>query len=146
MLNVNNNAAMLKREILVRITKMQLNNTLLKNVRYIPRELAPAGSKPVRCCIYHDREILKMRTAARLGFSVEELDEDTELEDLAAKGIRARKANLAYVDSLARGLQRLCKDALHGDERLSGLSCSSLRSELSEKGNRCRRRPPKPYR
>ena len=91
MLNVNNNAAMLKREILVRITKMQLDNTLLKNVRYIPRELAPAGSKPMRCCIYHDREILKMRTAARLGFSVEELDEDTELDDLAAKAYEREK-------------------------------------------------------
>ena len=85
MLNVNNNAAALKRDILVRITKMQLDGSLLKNIRYIPRELAPRDSKPMRCCIYHDREILKMRVAARMGFSVEDMTEDTELDELVSK-------------------------------------------------------------
>ena len=91
MLNINNNASALKREILVRITKMQLDGTLLQKIRYIPRELAPAGSKPVRCCIFHDREIIKNRVAARLGFSVEDLTEDTELDDLAAKALEREK-------------------------------------------------------
>ena len=91
MLNVNNNASLLKREILVRLTKMQLDGSLLKNVRFIPKQLAPTGSRSIRCCIYHDREIIKMRVAARLGFSVEELDEDTELEDLAAKAFEREK-------------------------------------------------------
>ena len=91
MLNVNNNASLLKREILVRLTKMQLDGSLLKNVRFIPKQLAPTGSRSIRCCIYHVREIIKMRVAARLGFSVEELDEDTELEDLAAKAFEREK-------------------------------------------------------
>ena len=41
MLNVNNNAAQIKREILVRIARLQLENKLEDGVHYIPREMAP---------------------------------------------------------------------------------------------------------
>src|SRR5574344_240141 len=83
MLNINNNASNVKREILVRIAKLQLEGKLEEGVNYIPRELAPKDSKSIRCCIYHDREILKMRVLARLGCSVEEYDEDRPLSEYA---------------------------------------------------------------
>ena len=70
-MNLNNNAAQIKREILIRIAKMQLEGTLTEKVDTIPYEMAPKGSIPNRCCIYHDREILRMRVIARLGISVE---------------------------------------------------------------------------
>ncbi len=79
MLNINNNATNLKREILVRIAKCQLDGRLEEGVHYIPREMAPTGSEPIRCCIYHDREILRMRVLARLGHSVENYVEDKPL-------------------------------------------------------------------
>ncbi|MCR5606352.1 MAG: monomeric [FeFe] hydrogenase [Treponema sp.] len=91
MLNINNNASLLKREILVKIAKMQLEGTLLQKVRFIPKELAPKGSKAIRCCIYHDREILKMRVMARLGMSVEDFDDDVELEDVAQEALNREK-------------------------------------------------------
>ena len=77
MLNINNNAANVKREILVKIAKLQLNGRLEeKEINRIPKELAPKDKQSIRCCIYHDREILKLRTVARLGISVENCDED----------------------------------------------------------------------
>ena len=62
-MNINNNAAQLKREILIRLAKMLLDGSIFENI--------DKGSVPHRCCIYHDREILRSRVIARLGFSVE---------------------------------------------------------------------------
>jgi len=91
MLNINNNASNVKREILVRIAKLQLAGKLEEGVNYIPRELAPKDSKSIRCCIYHDREILKMRVLARLGCSVEEYDEDRPLSEYAHEVMNRKK-------------------------------------------------------
>lgn len=91
MLNINNNAAQLKREILVRIAKLQLEGKLEEGVHRIPKEMAPRGSQSVRCCIYHDREILGMRVMARLGCSVEDYDEEKELGEFAQEALKREK-------------------------------------------------------
>ncbi|AEE17724.1 4Fe-4S dicluster domain-containing protein [Treponema brennaborense] len=91
MLNINNNAAQLKREILVRIAKLQLEGKLEEGVHYIPREMAPVGSQPVRCCIYHDREILRQRVMARLGCSVENYDDEKKLAEFAHEALNREK-------------------------------------------------------
>ena len=83
MLNINNYAANVKREILVRIARLQLDGKLTEGVHYIPREMAPLDSKPIRCCIYHDRAILRMRVLARLGISIENYDDDRPLAEYA---------------------------------------------------------------
>jgi [FeFe] hydrogenase (group B1/B3) len=76
-MNINNNAAQLKREILIRITKLFLEGRLEEDIDKIPVGMIPRGSQPVRCCIYHDRQIIRMRVLARLGISVEGLEDDT---------------------------------------------------------------------
>ncbi|MBQ8385805.1 MAG: 4Fe-4S binding protein [Spirochaetaceae bacterium] len=91
MLNINNQAAHLKREILVRIAKLQLEGKLEEGVHYIPREMAPLGKEPVRCCIYHDREILRMRVMARLGHSVEDYDDEKKLAEFAREALEREK-------------------------------------------------------
>ncbi|MDE5898388.1 MAG: monomeric [FeFe] hydrogenase [Treponemataceae bacterium] len=92
MLNINNNAANIKREILVRIARLQLAGALDgKDVNHIPRELIPKDRPPFRCCVYHDRELIKQRALARLGFSVEAYDEDKDLEDYAAEALEREK-------------------------------------------------------
>ncbi|MCL2242330.1 MAG: monomeric [FeFe] hydrogenase [Chitinispirillia bacterium] len=91
MLNINNNAYRLKREILVRIAKTQLDGKLDDSIiDNIPNELAPLGSAPIRCCIYHDREIIRQRVIARLGWSLENYD-DTKLIAEYAKDALARE-------------------------------------------------------
>ncbi len=91
MLNINNNSFLIKREILVRIVKLMLNNNLQDGVHYIPREMAPRGSEPIGCCIYHDREILRQRVIARLGCSLENYDDARPLASYAQEALE-RKA------------------------------------------------------
>ena len=87
MLNMNNNTARLKREILIRIARLQLEGTLSEGVRDIPRELAPAGSASIRCCIYHDREIIRQRVIARLGCSLENYDDEKRLAEYVEEAL-----------------------------------------------------------
>ncbi|MDR0524982.1 MAG: monomeric [FeFe] hydrogenase [Spirochaetaceae bacterium] len=91
MLTINNNTARLKREILVRIARFQLAGKLSEGVHSIPRELAPAGSPSIRCCAYHDREILRQRVIARLGCSLEEYDEEKRLADYVTEALAREK-------------------------------------------------------
>jgi [FeFe] hydrogenase (group B1/B3) len=87
MLNINNGTALIKREILVRIAKLQLEGKLEEGIYAIPREMAPKDSEPFRCCIYHDREILRMRVIARLGHSVEDYDDEKQLGEYAREAL-----------------------------------------------------------
>jgi [FeFe] hydrogenase (group B1/B3) len=91
MLNLNNNAANIKREILVRIARLEFEGKLVEGVHYIPREMAPKDKPPFRCCVYHDRAILRMRVLARLGCSVEEYDDDKPLSDYAEIALKRKK-------------------------------------------------------
>lgn len=87
MLNINNGTAQLKREILIRIAKLQLEGNLEDGVHYIPREMAPRNSESFRCCIYHDREVLRLRVMARLGHSVEDYDDEKKLSEYAKEAL-----------------------------------------------------------
>lgn len=84
MLNLNNNFTNIKRELLVKIAKLQLAGELDSNkINKIPTELAPQDKQPFTCCVFHDRELLKMRILARMGISAENYTEDLDLTDFA---------------------------------------------------------------
>lgn len=100
MLNVNNNSGRIKREILVRIASLQLKGKLEEGVVSIPRELAPKGSEPVRCCIYHDREILRQRVIARLGCSNDDSDDEKNLSDYAKEALAREKPTEPFLSVL----------------------------------------------
>ena len=91
MLNINNNTANVKREILVRIAQLQLEGKLEEGVHFIPREMVPRDKPPLRCCIFHDREIIRMRTIARMGISVENIDEERTLASFAKEALSREK-------------------------------------------------------
>ena len=91
MLNINNNASRLKREILVRIARFQFEGKLSEGVHTIAKELAPKGSDSIRCCIYHDREILRQRVIARLGCSLENYDDEKSLGDYVEEAFGREK-------------------------------------------------------
>ena len=91
MLNLNNKTANIKHEVLVRIAKLQLEGKLEEGVHFIPREMAPRDRPPMRCCIYHDRELLRMRVLARLGFSIEKIDEERTLASYATEALKREK-------------------------------------------------------
>ena len=92
MLNINNNSNAIKKKILVRLAQLQLEGRLTdREVNAIPKEIIPKDAKPFSCCIYHDRELIKMRTLARLGFSIEKYDEDKEISDYAEEALERDK-------------------------------------------------------
>ncbi len=82
----------LKREVLVRVIKAFLSNNFEENARLIPYEMRPKGSEvPFRCCVYKERGILRARTLAGLGFSIENDDEKTLLSEYAKKALERQE-------------------------------------------------------
>ncbi|MGN0919268.1 MAG: monomeric [FeFe] hydrogenase [Alphaproteobacteria bacterium] len=78
----------LKREVLVRLIKAFLSENFEENTRLIPYEMRPKFSEvPYRCCTYKERGILRARTLAGLGFSIEEDDEKTLLSTYAKQAL-----------------------------------------------------------
>ncbi len=87
-MNINNNAANVKRDILVKIAQLQLEGKLdTSEISRIPREIAKKGKQPITCCVYHDRELIKMRILARMGISVEQYEESKLLQEYAKEAL-----------------------------------------------------------
>ncbi len=77
-----NQANRIRKEVLVRVAKAFMSDRPETAIDRVPLEMRPKGGDASRCCIYKDREVLKHRTMAALGFSVEdETDELTPLRD-----------------------------------------------------------------
>ena len=74
----------IKKEILVRIIKAYLSDNFEEQARLIPYDMRPKGMEvPYRCCVYKERAIIKARTIAGLGFSIEDDDETASLAKYA---------------------------------------------------------------
>ena len=82
----------LKREILVRLIKSFLSDNFEENTRLIPYDMRPKGHEvPYRCCIYKERAILRDRTIAGLGLSIEETDDSELLSNLAKEALERKE-------------------------------------------------------
>lgn len=97
----------LKRDVLVRLIQAYLSDNFPENTRMIPYDMRPKGSEvPFRCCIYKERAILRARTIAGLGFSIEEDNESALLSDYARRSITraAPEENpLTVIESACKG-------------------------------------------
>ncbi len=82
----------LKREVLIRLIKAFMSDDFAENTRLIPYDMRPKGAEvPFRCCVYKERAVLRSRTIAGLGFSIEEDDEKTLLSDMAKKALERQR-------------------------------------------------------
>lgn len=96
----------LKREILVRIIKAFLKDNFEENVRLIPYDMRPKGCDvPYRCCVYKERAVLKDRTIAGLGISIEDDDESTLLSTYAKQALDREKPD----ENVLTVLEAACK-------------------------------------
>ncbi len=76
----------LKREILIRLIKAFYTDDFGENARLIPYQMRPKDFEaPYRCCVYKERAILRDRTIAGLGLSIEETDDSIHMAELAKK-------------------------------------------------------------
>lgn len=111
MANPVNQTTHLKREILVRVIKAFIKSEkegdFEENVRLIPYDMRPKGSEvPFRCCIYKERAIIKDRTIAGLGISIEEDDEKTLLSTYAKQALERKKPDensLTVLETACKG-------------------------------------------
>ena len=67
---------------MIRIVRAFDSGSLESEIDQIPVKLRPKNERASRCCVYHDRAILKYRLMALLGISVE--DETDETKPLSA--------------------------------------------------------------
>lgn len=87
-MNDRNQTVRIKKEILIRLVESFFSDDFIGRTRLIPYDMRPKGSEvPYRCCIYKERAILKDRTIAGLGFSVEGDDERKSLSEYAQKAL-----------------------------------------------------------
>lgn len=78
------NTTRIRRELLVKIARLYFENRLFEEIDYLPIQMRPRKGGYTRCCIYKERAVLKYRSMAILGFSVEnETDELTPLSQYA---------------------------------------------------------------
>lgn len=106
-MNSDSQAGHLKKEILIRLVKAFLSEDFEKAARLIPYEMRPKGCEvPYRCCVYKERAIIKDRTIAGLGFSIENDDEQTLLSEYAAKALKRKKVEenpLTVLEAACKG-------------------------------------------
>lgn len=86
---VNNNAMLIRRELLSRVAKLLIDNELENKIDRIPIEMRPRGGEYVRCCIHKDRAVLKYKLMGILGFNIhDEVDELTPLSEYARQAFK----------------------------------------------------------
>lgn len=65
------NRTKIRRDLLVRMARLLTKGTLEEEIDAIPFEMTGEGWEQVRCCIQHDRALLRLRLLALMGFEVE---------------------------------------------------------------------------
>ncbi len=79
---MSNGAERLRRELMIRLVREFAAGTLDDNIDKIPYLMRPRNGESSRCCIYHDRAVLKYRLMALLGLDfAKEEDESHTLKD-----------------------------------------------------------------
>jgi len=82
----------IKREILVRLIKAFYSNDFGENARLIPYQMRPKDfTASYRCCVYKERAILRDRTIAGLGLSIEDTDDSIHMAELAKRVLEREK-------------------------------------------------------
>ena len=101
------NAKHLKKEILIRLVKAFFADGFEENTRLIPFDMRPKGCEvPYRCCIHKERAILKDRTIAGLGFSIEDNDDRKSLTEYAKEALEREnpdEKSLTILDDACKG-------------------------------------------
>ncbi len=85
-----NGAERMRREMMIRVVRHFIDGTLEDNIDRIPLEIRPKGTTPSRCCIYHDRAVIKYGLHALLGFDFHsEQDELTPLSSYLKQSLES---------------------------------------------------------
>ncbi len=90
----NNTATHIRRELLVKVASLALKGLLKERIDRVPLEMIPKGQPSIRCCIHHDRAVIKYRLLAILGFAMEkETDELRPLSSYAEEALNRSRVD-----------------------------------------------------
>ncbi len=82
----------IRREILIRLIKAFYTDNFAENARLIPYQMRPKDYEAsYRCCVYKERAILRDRTIAGLGLSIEDTDDSIHMAELAEEVLSRKK-------------------------------------------------------
>lgn len=82
-----NFAMLTKRELLIRMVKILIEDKLVEGIKQIPVDMRPRDKRNINCCVHKDRYILKHKIISILGFEIQ--DEDIDLISLKEYAQRA---------------------------------------------------------
>jgi len=118
-------------EVLEEICNMFFNGSLEKEINHLPFNIIPRGSdNHFRCCVYKERAILKLRTLAAFGYSVNEIDEALPLTDFLLPEIEKKyKTNKKLLTVLESACSACVKSRYMVSEICQG--CLSRKCESS---------------
>lgn len=105
-----NNAILIRRELLARLSKLFNDGELELKIDRIPLQLRPKGAETSRCCVYKDRAMLRYKLMALLGFNIrDEQDELTPLSEYVRRSLERREVErepLTVVDEVCSACVR----------------------------------------
>ncbi len=87
-----NGATFIRRELMIQLVRAFDNGSLADALDHIPVKLRPKGGDSSRCCVYHDRAVIKYRLMALLGITAEdEADEAKTLREYLAEKVAGQE-------------------------------------------------------
>ncbi|MBQ9471339.1 MAG: 4Fe-4S binding protein [Bacteroidales bacterium] len=115
---INNNAMLIRRELLTRVAQLLIDNQLIERIDRIPLEMRPRGGDHTRCCIHKDRAVLKYKLMGILGFNIhDEQDELTPLSEYA----RQAHARTQLTDVVLTVVDEACSSCRKNSYEVSNL-------------------------
>jgi len=102
---VDNRTTFLKRKVLTAVAELFFADRMLEDINRLPAKLIPRSATPHRCCIEKDREIIRQRIIAALGFGLEDETEVdmTLLSDYAKKSLRRENPDATILSFMDEG-------------------------------------------
>jgi len=111
-----------RRELMIRVACEFKKGTLQDMIDKLPCYIKPSGSKPLHCCLEHDRAVIRCRIMALLGFDAQDEQDDSRfpheyLDLVSADSERperpltvARTACSSCPDAKIEVVQSLCRN------------------------------------
>lgn len=107
----NNDAKQLKYEVLTTVAKLSFEGKLGEHVNQIPYDIIPGPHPSFRCCIYHEREIIRERISAARGMNTHEKQDGAILEVLPAACEGCPINRFTVTDNCQHCLAKKCQAA-----------------------------------
>lgn len=110
-MNIDNKTTYIKREIMSKIAKVFLDDDI-HEINRLPLQIIPRTAEPNRCCIEKDRNMVKHRSIAIMGFDVNDEDviDNSLLSDYAFKAKERDKPEepiLTFIDEACKSCVRV---------------------------------------